>query len=385
MKIKNIFITLGVCAAMVLGAGASLRTNKVIKAKADNETTFYLDCTGFDGWDNAQSVCLHAYKSDGNVNDWIEATKAGDNYWSVSKDVTGYTGVEWYRCDSGNTGNHYNKQSWLAFPSSNFYYEVKGWDDPGDNKQWSAPAAWSLTGSSSASLSSHKFDADGYQFYATSISLATNAVIQFTNGTKTTGFADLRDVGNGQTAKEKGLVVDDGTGKVKVVKGGSYDIYVNCITGKVWMQSDAATDADHWAEAFLNDGCTTANTGTKAKWEDHKTSFDALTEGAKNLLKNEEHVEHDVVVSGNVKLAVQRYDYVLQRYGVNDANADANGYKDFMGRVSSGKLTLSAITIPYSIVENNASNTAIIIVVVSTISLLGLAGFFFIKRKKESK
>ena len=383
MKKRNLIGLFSASFALTFGIIVGAKADNALEVKADNETTFYLDCTGFAGWDNEQSVCLHAYKSDGNVNDYIEATKVGDNYWYVKKDVTGYTGVEWYRCNSGDPWYHYNKQSWLALPSDNFYYEVGGWDDPGDNLQWSEPAVWSLTGSSSEVLGSYKFDADGFQYYATSVSLAADDVIEFTNGTLTTGFDHLRDAGNGQTAKEKGLVEDNGAGKVKVVTGGAYDIYVNCITGRVWMQSDAATDAAIWADEFLADGCETENTGTKAKWGDFEASYNGLTEGAKDLLRNEEHVEHDALVTGSIKLAIQRYDYVLQRYKVNNANNDQYGYKDFIGRVGS-KITLSPakIGIAEELLGENNSVTVITLVVLTAVAASGL--FLLLKKRKEN-
>ena len=385
MKKGKLIGLCGLSFGLVLGLSTFFNAGgKVVEVKADNETTFYLDCTGFNGWDNEQSVCLHAYKSDGNVNDYIEATKVGDNYWRASKDVTGYTGVEWYRCNSGDPWNHYNKQSWLPLPSDNIYYEVSGWDDPGDNKQWSNPKPWYLVGDSSATLDSSKFDHDGYQFYAESVSLNEDDVIEFSDGSLTTGYADLRDAENGQTAKEKGLVEDDGNGKVRIVKSGSYDIYVNCKTGKVWMQSDAATDADHWAQDFIAEECNLAVDGTKAKWGDFESSFNGLTEGAKDVLKNQIHVDHNAVVTTNVEMAVQRYDYVLQTYRVNDANNDQYGYKDFMGRVSSGKITLSPSRNPITeqlLAENDG------VVVVTFVLLTAIAGccaFFLLKKRKEN-
>ncbi|MCR5309394.1 MAG: LPXTG cell wall anchor domain-containing protein [Bacilli bacterium] len=384
MKKRNLFVFSGLALGLTFSMfGLSKVKSDTQAVKADNETTFYLDCTGFSGWDDADSVCLHVYKSEGNVNEWIEASKAGDNYWYVSKDVTGYTGVEWYRCSYGNVGNHFNKQSWLALPSESFYYEVASWDDPGDNMQWSNPAVWSLAGSSSVSLNSFKFDGDGFQYYKTSVQLAAGDVIEFTDGTKTSGFADLRDAGNGQTAKEKGLVEDDVNGKVKVVKDGYYDIYVNCKSGKVWMQSDAFTDATHWAEEFIEESCADEINGTKAKWGELRDSFDGLTEGAKGLLKNEEHIANDAVADNCIKQAVQRYDYVLQRFGVNNANNDTYGYEDFMGRVSGGKINLSPRMNSISIFAEGESSNSIIVTLI-IVSLLATGGALLFLRKRKS-
>lgn len=390
MKKRRMLILSGITLGMSFAFFTGLNIKKTVKAvNAATEKTFYLDCTEHD-YDTYDTICLHLWGSTpGDV--YYQANQVGDNYWYVTvPDIDGFAGAEFCKCNRvwpANNGvdNKYGKQSWLAFPSDNFYYKVAYDEDTIDNRNWYNPVAWSLTGSSSAALSSYKFDSDGFQYYATSVTLSTGDVIEFTNGAKTTGFADLRDAGNGQTAKEKGLVEDDGNGKVRVVKGGNYDIYVNCITGKVWMQSDAATDAEHWAQDFIAEGCTDATNGTKAKWGEFETSFNGLTEGAKNLFKGEAHVEYDAVVSGNIKLAVQRYDYVLKKYGRNDANSDQYGYKDFMGRVDAGKLSLAPMGYRTSLGEEIADSNSLIVTFISIALLAVATGYFVIRKRKHNQ
>ena len=388
MKKRKLFLVLGLSFGVAFVADLN-KSNHANPVKAATAKTFYLDCTQHD-WDSNDSICLHLW-GNSTGDKYYEAIRDGDNYWHVDvPDIDGFAGAEFYKCNyvdgSHNwADNLYWKQSWLSFPSDNFYYTVltDEWGNDGDN--WSAPVSWSLIGSSNAALSSYKFDGDGFQYYATSVALSENDVIQFTNGNKTTGFADLRDANNGQTAKEKGLVEDDGTGKVKVVKTGSYDIYVNCVTGKVWMQSDAATDADLWAQEFVAEDCTDGTNGTKAKWGAFESTYNGLTEGAKNLLKGEDHVEYNAVVSGNIKLAVQRYDYVLQKYHINDANNDQYGYKDFMGRVAAGKISLAPRVFPMSIGEEISDSSTMVTLLV-TIALLSVAtGYLVIIRRRNNQ
>ena len=375
MKKKTIVSLIGCSFALAFGAftGLKLGQNEINEAKATTAKTFYLDCTGHD-YDTYDSICLHLWGND--KGDWYyQASRAGDNYWSVTvPDIDGFAGCEFYKCNyvwEGNRGaeNLYNKQSWLTFPSSNFYYTVTQ-DSHGSNdndKNWSAPVAWSLTGDSSATLSSTKFDADGYQYYSESVTLAENAVIEFTNGTLTTGYADLRDVGNGQTAKEKNQVVDDGTGKVKVVFGGTYEIYVNAVTGKVWMQTDRVTEIKHFAQEFntaMATPCADENANNQsavsAIWNTWKGNFEALTEGARQ--------EFGTSNDSDVVQARKLYLHCVSKYGLT---------------AWTGAPQASNIVNPLAI-EANAVNTAVIIIVISTISLVGLGAFFFIKRKKEN-
>ena len=83
--------------------------------------------------------------------------------------------------------------------------------------------------------------------------------------------------------------------------------------------------------------------------------------------------------------AVQRYDYVLERFGKNDANTDALGYQDFMGRAP-GKVTpKSGLSIGADITSNAANNYTLIAVISAVAIMVVIGGYFFIRKRREDR
>ena len=371
MKIKKILLAAGLMLGLGVGAVAGIASARPsIEAKATTEKTFYLDCTNHD-YDTYDSICLHLWGTTPG-DKYYQASQAGDNYWSVTiPDIDGFSGAEFYKCNSvaedhNSATNLYYKQSWLSFPSDNYYYSVSQdiHSEGDDNKNWSAPAAWYLTGDSSATLSASKFDSDGLQFYSTAVTLAENDVIEFTDGTATSGYSDFRTY-NGLTAKEKGQVVDNGDGKVKVVTPGTYEIYVNAITGKVWMQSDRATEIKDFAQKFnaaMATPCADEDannaTAVSAIWGTWKTNFENLTEGAKEEFGTSN--DTDVVQARSLYL------HCVSRYGLaawDDAPSSSN---ELFGN------TVKA-----------SSPMPIIVIAIASAVILGFGSFVIIRKRKQ--
>lgn len=173
-----------------------------------------------------------------------------------------------------------------------------------------------------------------------------------------------------------------GSDNVDLETPDTYMVYFNYSTRNIYFTTEVLAAADEWAQVFLKGGCVTASTGTKAKWGDHATSFAGLDPEIRALFTKEEHVAFDADTDTFLAAAVQRYDYVLQLYGVNAGNTDALGYSDFMGRES--KLSLSKTLAP-SVTRESNGNVMVITAVAASVALLGATGFFLLRRRKEDR
>ena len=106
---------------------------------------------------------------------------------------------------------------------------------------------------------------------------------------------------------------------------------------------------------------------------------------SKALFVNEEHISNDANANTYIKQAVQRYDYVLERFGINNANTDEAGYEDFMGRVAAGKISLAPRMFPMSIGEEISDSSTMVTLLV-TIALLSVAtGYLVIRRRRNNQ
>lgn len=182
-------------------------------------------------------------------------------------------------------------------------------------------------------------------------------------------------------------------GNVAVEKDGIYDVTVTLVSGTTYTYSLVGrADADlsaatTFATNFVTDmyaGCPynystgKYNTGKTSEtladlWENKLEAYAVLSEKAKNYLSTNE---------GSSVLAISTmwttYDYVYGHYAsvraVNENNAD------FLGRNPTPVANYST----HQLGINNAQNTILLIVVISSISLISLGGFFLLKKKKEN-
>ena len=182
----------------------------------------------------------------------------------------------------------------------------------------------------------------------------------------------------------------DGNIKYNGLDTQTFDMYYNIDTEKIWITKEHVVAADEWAQKFLEADCATASTGTKAKWSTYASAYAALAliPGAQDLIADETHVDHktDTSSASYIVRAVQRYDYVLERYGVSDDNDDAHGYQDFIGRVEAGLVNPKHNTNSAIISETANSNSMIIIAItISAITLASISGYFFLRKRKEDR
>ncbi|MDR0934866.1 MAG: hypothetical protein LBM03_00990 [Erysipelotrichaceae bacterium] len=136
------------------------------------------------------------------------------------------------------------------------------------------------------------------------------------------------------------------------------------------IDNQAYAAAATWAEGFLNDlvcdnGATAPNL---IVWGNYASSFAALEADVKTAI-----IESDANVSGDtVEQAVARYDYIMAKYGNTT-------YTDFLGRhVAATDATVNA---EFSI---NDTNTIMLIVIVSVLSVSVLGGTFYLRKKEHN-
>ena len=167
----------------------------------------------------------------------------------------------------------------------------------------------------------------------------------------------------------------NGSENITCNTAGTYAFYYDYADNNVYITTPALA-ASGWANAFLGANCT----ATKNGWNSSAVDYEFLTVGAKSLFLAEEHVDHlvDESSAGKVTQAVQRYDYVLERFGTDS-------YPDFIGRVDAGKVTPKASS-NYGIqnITDSSNSTTLIIVLVSTSVLAAIGGYFIVHRKKEN-
>ncbi len=135
-------------------------------------------------------------------------------------------------------------------------------------------------------------------------------------------------------SKITGAFITNGGGDIECAVAGTYSLYFDRNSSSIYINDPAYALADEWAQTFLGTGDNACASVTMAGWSTFATSFGELSETARNLMADLPYVDEKAEPTTYYAKAVQRYDYVLKRYGTTS-------YADFMGRVESGKLSLS--------------------------------------------
>ena len=116
-------------------------------------------------------------------------------------------------------------------------------------------------------------------------------------------------------------------------------------------------------------GSVTAEAGS---WDSMTTAYNALSMDAQRELALTTGDRTGTGVAG----AIGRYDEIITKHGTSD-------YPDFMFRESIGKLVLGLSSNISFAVNDKDNSTTLIIILVSSISLVAIAGYFVIRRRKE--
>ena len=170
---------------------------------------------------------------------------------------------------------------------------------------------------------------------------------------------------------------------IEVVEPAKYELYFNFDDNSLYITDPVIAEADEWSQSFNAGNCA----GSKANWGTHATAYAALSPEAQALLAGKDHVDYTVNTDseGDIVRAVQRYDYVLQKYKVGTANTKEGGFEDFMGRVDAGKLSLAPVGY-HNVISVEPTESNIVIVLFITVTLLSVAtGYLVIRRRKNNQ
>ena len=394
MKRRNLFITLGLALGLGLGVAAGLGAKGEAKeAKASgvsgkvtldltinwasvacNVSVYFYDASSHEGWGSYVSVAKDQYEAEVSYSfaDWTPTKMIAVRYNST------YSAESWAANKWGGA-----ETKWNQAPSSDGYAfadHLRITDASTATTDYAvvmggeSGKAWSEL----VSLNGVKKNGSNHCEYYASVDLTAGQAFKVV----------YAGVYYGYYTTGEGVAVGDfggGSGNdIEINTSGTYSLYFDSYTHNVHIANTDYASADEWAQNFLKADCATASTGTKAKWSDHATAYAALTPGAKSYLANEAHVDHLIDKSSDTFIvrAVQRYDYVLERYGKNVANTDELGYDDFMGRAP-GKVTPKALNDTSFVSSYDDNNTTLVIVLISTVTLAAIGGYFLLRRRKE--
>ena len=159
---------------------------------------------------------------------------------------------------------------------------------------------------------------------------------------------------------------------------GTYTIYVNSGT-KVYVIKGIPLDA--YCTTFLDEtelvckGDSTVRSELLAVMNEMESDWAQLSTADKATLTGATARESGT----DAEKVAARYDYILGKYGYA---AGTGNFHDFMGRTPAS-LTAPRISILGNITNGDSDTTLLLAVVASTLAILGVGGYFFLRRKKE--
>ena len=388
MKIKNLFVSIAL--GLVASAGLALSLSAGSEAEAVKATDLYEGSVFIQKNDNDMK-----YTGSKLVAYFFDNEEPQNKAWGEAV---------------SNTGNTYQEYSWsLSFEPTTFIVLRV------DGENWSSANPWSnvwcrtgdvsLAGTDVLWMEGNSSESSGWGTYSMETSVMSDSDVEL----QKLAYKKIKDDKEGLeafgevslAAEQKfyikktidgdakytsytcldliasNLSIEDGY--IKVDEAATYEFYFDFNGKSLYITDPAVAAADEWAQDFLNGGCE----ATKSGWNDSAEDFDGLSEGAQNIIKGQEHVEHSVVLTDFVERAVQRYDYVLERYGVYDAIDNPEGYTDFLGRVDSGKVIPgpSARITFNNIIANNS--TMIIVIIAASVAVAAIGAIVLIKKKHQ--
>ena len=153
---------------------------------------------------------------------------------------------------------------------------------------------------------------------------------------------------------------------------GTYDLYVNTTYNNYMV----VTPTYKYAARFLSEiQCPgEVYSGGLAKWTLMSGLFTSMLNDGARTKYEEGQANKDGDDFAN---CLARYDHIVRRYG-------SSNYSNFMERDVQNSGGLNPL-IPLTSIEESANNGILWIAIASTITLVGVAAFFFIKRRKEDR
>ena len=390
MRKRNVFAIAIASLALALGVGAGLKTNNVQKAQAE---TTYKGSFGIEFqeigtgnnwayyWDTDDAY-VAAYIWKGSSNGWsemLETTEGTHRYifeYELNFDPVGSTiTLVRYNPVHGATPSWDDTNTWakvenIPFGQLLYVYNNSGNSSVNSINYYIGATSDSWSGSWNYTLHDAKLNSGNFQVFG-NISLSATDEFKLVHKTNNGAATYV----NGYEAHSSISSYFSVTDNISCSKAGNYAIYYPA-DGKIYITDHAHADADEWAQYFLNNvGCDANGVNKPTGWDDCATEYGKLSGDAKNLIYPASANEN----GSFIEKAMARYDWAVS-HNSNIKEAD-RFVKNSSGTVRAASNVVSPLS---PIVENNATNVALIIVIVSTISLVALGGFFFIKRKKEN-
>lgn len=383
MKTKGLIkLLVGItfAASGAFAVGSAVSNKKAESVSAGSATRLYLDMSGFTDWySSSASFKVHTWNS-AQGDRYHAVTKVGNAYYYADVDLSTYANGGGYRFTRYNStgSSEWNKGAWRSYSDGvATYYRPSDWTDGAwsvdDQKTWTVVGAtngiWA-GGDEDISISlTMRFDAEGLEFYNTSVNLTAGSVFKVKNSTNNYYGYDCIETGAGSVIAA-GDVSGSGSSNITVVNSGSYEIYMKPFSAKFWMQENSEASATTWATSFLsqtNSICATGGTSAnhlsalQGVWSGLKSDFESLTLGARNIVKAG-------TANSTVADAHDRYIHIMSRYGDQLAKMD--------------NWSASSARIVPVIASNTNNQNIMVIIVISAISVTAIGGFFFIRKRK---
>lgn len=379
-KLTILFSSMAMLFGVGLGVGAAVKGEaKVEKAEAAvTMQTLFLDCSSVGGWDS-ESICIGTWN--GKVNTYTEATKKADNYWQVTIDIDGLQGVEFYRCESGNTGTRWNKSSWNTNPSTNNYCKITAFDE---SSTWSSvnssyKETYEVANTSPSSSTKRIWVDPKDKFYDADARAALRTFSGTTHHkTYILGGSSQYKTVSGQTLFYVDIPVGDDCQLVRLhnafnfvwTYGGNFSEISGYNTANV-VYSWAA-DAGYSA---ANEGSPTVDYA-KAVLDGYSTCLASSANGYGNYSNIKSGVL-DKLSAANLS-SLRNATFSDPTYGTRTYGAKI----DLMADQSA---SLSSNIRPLTLGDETATNATLATVIITVVSLAAVGGFFFLRKKKLSK
>lgn len=363
-------------AQMVKAEGASGTVkvylgNNWSSAACNISVYFFDDANNHNGWGSYVAAPQGTFEVDVSYNfDWTPVNMIAVRYNSTYSAET-WAGNKW--------GENISDSKWNQAPSSGGYafsdhMAVTGWDT-GD-VEYPYVASSAVGYGKKMDLVDVKLNGSHhFEYYSDAVTFADNEEFKIVFKNVWYNNYTLADVVNSNFSRE------NNDANLKCLVAGTYSLYFDSENKSVHITDPVLAAADKWAQDFLGSECS----DSKENWGTAASDYAALSSDVKALLVNEEHIANDANADTYIKQAIQRYDYVLQRFGVHDDNTDAKGYQDFMGRVSAGKLSLAPMGYRTSLGEEIADSNSLIVTFISIALLAAATGYFVIRKRKHNQ
>ena len=394
MKLRHSLSIFGLVAMLGLGVGVGLASmNQELKeARAVGASgKITIDCTGGDWSTNAGGQKFSVKFTDGGANtEWgslvttsqyVYLAEVPYNLSFTPTKMTAYrynpalNEKDW---EADKTTSVWNKTSELDF-TENGNIIIGSWDTDHNNATvgyWgiagtSKGTSWEWTDPLEMFTGAKKNGSNHVEYYGEFTFTQWEEFLVYDGSSyyKTATFSDYVD--DSKWGEHEGNIQYQGAADITI------RIYFDRNNGSIYITDPVHADADEWAQSLLGNNCT----DTKNNWSTLSTSYaDYVTKYStafSDIFVNETHVDHLVDVTSYVSKAVQRYDYVLERFG-------RTSYADFIGRVAAGKVTPLNVN---AIQENiDSSINVAIVIVASSIAVLALiGGYFYFRKRKEDR